>query len=1094
MDIRSFFKPKGGAAIGVVKGANKEDKQSTQNSKKRKNLSDSSPENHNNNKVKSQSKKPIRFDSDDDDDFVPATPPVVKKANDKVNGNDEKSYHRGKAASKKKNIIDSDSENEDMAPKSKKQRSETTVVASSVHAANKKEKPPVVSADHYFGKAAPKAKGLGIEKSAKSNDDKVKIEEGKENGGATSKPSSKDEPKTKQNPRVDALKPAFKEEPMDDFDDDDDFENSIHRLDESIHEGEQKNDGEERNKEKEEEKNNGLKKGDGASLKAENIFKKEKTNGEKMKEEERESVRKESEKKDVKIEKSVVKTEMKEPSEDKKEGSTPPKAAPDTGFAAKTLTPNFRDYKAREGPRNPGSKEVPEGAANCLEGLTFVITGVLESLERTEAQSIIEKYGGKVTQSVSKKTSYAVIGREAGPSKLQKVQDLKVKILDEDGLLQLIGSQPGKKSKFEVAAKAMIEEEEKEKRKAEEKEAKKRKAEEEEERQKPKVAKVVEKGESSSKALSTKTSSTEPTSFSSSSSSSSSIPSNPNAETELWVDKYKPKTLKQIVGQQGEGSNVRKLQHWLSNWHKWHTGPEAVPLRATGGRAGPKDDGRGLRAALLSGPPGVGKTTTATLVCKELGFTFVELNASDQRSQKSLKQVVAEALNNHTVVDFVGGGGGGAKKTGGQKHCLIMDEVDGMAGNEDRGGMQELIQLIKKTHIPIITMCNDRQSQKVRSLANYCLDLRFYRPRVDQIKGALMSICFKEGIKIQPPTLNNIIAMANHDIRQVIHNLSMWTADSKNLTMDKAEAAAEKAKKNLKIGPFEVIRKVFETTEETRKMSLIDKSDLFFHDYSLSPLFVQENYAGIIPNAAAGNRVKHLRSLSRAASAIAAGDLVDRKIRSKQNWSLLPTQAIFASVIPGEVMRGHWTGQCAFPSWLGKHSKGGKSQRQLQELKAHMRLNVSGSTTDLMLDYMTPLSASLTKPLVHREAEGVPEVIKILNDYDLMKEDMDNILELNTWPGKGDPMAGVASKTKAALTRTYNKEVHMTPYASDVSIKKSKKPKVDLDYEGGPLGEDEDDGGEESEEEPTPVAKKPSAKSSKESASSGGGGKDMFSL
>ena len=59
----------------------------------------------------------------------------------------------------------------------------------------------------------------------------------------------------------------------------------------------------------------------------------------------------------------------------------------------------------------------------------------------------------------------------------------------------------------------------------------------------------------------------------------------------------------------------------------------------------------------------------------------------------------------------------------------------------------------------------------------------------------------------------------------------MWTADSKELTYEKAEVAADKAKKNLKIGPFEVIRKVFETTEETRKMSLIDKSDLFFHDY-----------------------------------------------------------------------------------------------------------------------------------------------------------------------------------------------------------------------------------------------------------------------
>jgi replication factor C subunit 1 len=79
----------------------------------------------------------------------------------------------------------------------------------------------------------------------------------------------------------------------------------------------------------------------------------------------------------------------------------------------------------------------------------------------------------------------------------------------------------------------------------------------------------------------------------------------------------------------------------------------------------------------------------------------------------------------------------GAKQDFGKRHALIMDEVDGMAGNEDRGGMQELINLIKSTKIPIICMCNDRNSQKVRSLANYCFDLRFYRPRVDQIKVAI---------------------------------------------------------------------------------------------------------------------------------------------------------------------------------------------------------------------------------------------------------------------------------------------------------------------------------------------------------------------
>ena len=61
------------------------------------------------------------------------------------------------------------------------------------------------------------------------------------------------------------------------------------------------------------------------------------------------------------------------------------------------------------------------GAESCLEGLTFVITGVLESLEREEAADIIKKYGGKVTTNVSGKTSYLVVGEEAGESKMAKV-------------------------------------------------------------------------------------------------------------------------------------------------------------------------------------------------------------------------------------------------------------------------------------------------------------------------------------------------------------------------------------------------------------------------------------------------------------------------------------------------------------------------------------------------------------------------------------------------------------------------------------------------------------------------------------------------
>lgn len=75
--------------------------------------------------------------------------------------------------------------------------------------------------------------------------------------------------------------------------------------------------------------------------------------------------------------------------------------------------------------------------------------------------------------------------------------------------------------------------------------------------------------------------------------------------------------------------------------------------------------------------------------------------------------------------------------------------------------------MIKNTRIPIICICNDRQHQKIRSLANYCFDLRFQKPRVEQIKGAMMSVCFKEGIKISPQALSEIIMASGQDVRQV---------------------------------------------------------------------------------------------------------------------------------------------------------------------------------------------------------------------------------------------------------------------------------------------------------------------------------------
>ena len=82
---------------------------------------------------------------------------------------------------------------------------------------------------------------------------------------------------------------------------------------------------------------------------------------------------------------------------------------------------SFIAYLNRAGPRAPGSKAIPTGAENCLEGLTFVLTGIGESMDREETADLLKKYGGRVTTSVSRKTSYLVVGDGAGEAKLAKV-------------------------------------------------------------------------------------------------------------------------------------------------------------------------------------------------------------------------------------------------------------------------------------------------------------------------------------------------------------------------------------------------------------------------------------------------------------------------------------------------------------------------------------------------------------------------------------------------------------------------------------------------------------------------------------------------
>jgi DNA polymerase III delta prime subunit len=143
----------------------------------------------------------------------------------------------------------------------------------------------------------------------------------------------------------------------------------------------------------------------------------------------------------------------------------------------------------------------------------------------------------------------------------------------------------------------------------------------------------------------------------------------------LWVEKYRPKKIADIIGNE-EAKTA--FVDWLKN--KRHT----------------------KKAVLLYGPPGVGKTTLVNAAAAEFGFKVIEMNASDTRSEKAINAIAGPATSFVALDTF---------STEIKGSILFLDEVDGIAGNEDRGGYYQ--NCGKHTH----TYCYGSQRPRLRQVA-----------------------------------------------------------------------------------------------------------------------------------------------------------------------------------------------------------------------------------------------------------------------------------------------------------------------------------------------------------------------------------------
>ncbi|GKY93311.1 hypothetical protein MPSEU_000298700 [Mayamaea pseudoterrestris] len=498
---------------------------------------------------------------------------------------------------------------------------------------------------------------------------------------------------------------------------------------------------------------------------------------------------------------------------------------------------------------------------------------------------------------------------------------------------------------------------------------------------------------------------------------------------QLWVDKYKPSSTGDILG---NTDVARKLAAWLERWETRFNNPQSYG-KAFSNPQGP------WKAALLSGPPGIGKTTSALVVANEAGRDVIEFNASDVRSKKSLGNDIGDVTGSRTL-EF-GVNNKRFTEATRKKRVIIMDEVDGMGGG-DRGGMAELIQLIKHSRVPIICICNDRQNQKMKSLIPYCLDLRCRRPVKGVIAKRALEIARREGMIVEQNAAEAIAESCGNDVRQVINCLQMWANSNKGnsaMTYKGVRAREKTTNKDemLRVSLFDAAKMILEGPKGEDKKSQRDnffkRNDAFFVDYNFIGLIVQQNYLKLLqhPYGEAkrmNNKVEVQNVLERmhaAADTLSDYAVAEAALRGDQNWSLLPFSGLLTVKTgfhaAGE-RGGFLPGYPEFTTYLGRNSTKGKKSRMLSELRHHTNFKISGTMQELRSWYLPVLRNEIMTAL--QKEGGADEAIDIMDTYGLDRDDVMEKLDEFLLDSKQTKFEKLDTKKKSEFTRIYNQRTH----------------------------------------------------------------------
>ena len=291
----------------------------------------------------------------------------------------------------------------------------------------------------------------------------------------------------------------------------------------------------------------------------------------------------------------------------------------------------------------------------------------------------------------------------------------------------------------------------------------------------------------------------------------------------MWSEKYRPKHILDLIGNE----EARKLfVEWFAKWKK------------------------GVKPLLLVGPPGIGKTTMANLSAKHFGYDLISLNASDVRNKKNIQEILQPVLGNKSVLGLP---------------MIFIDEVDGIHGRSDYGGVEALINILKESTVPIILAANNHSSDKMKKIKKSVttIELRPLSPRLLLLH--MNTILQKENAKISPGKLMKLITDSNGDIRSMINSAQALVTGF--------EPPTEKS--------FETLD-VEEGINAFYKAKSIDEARSILYSMRIDPREkINAFYSSVITSKLSANDLEKFLSI------ISEADILYGRIMKTQQWRLL---------------------------------------------------------------------------------------------------------------------------------------------------------------------------------------------------------------